>query len=93
MTAVNLTKQSLHERFGVLLGAKNQGSEAPDYGPKQAVSDMLVFNVESCPTHPSDPLDYRREEIERLTQWFQPILERAGCKTSTIQDQWIIPQA
>ena len=72
MTAVNLTKQSLHERFGVLLGAKNQGSEAPDYGPKQVVSDMLVFNVESRPTHPSDPLDYGRQEIGRLTQCFNP---------------------
>ena len=50
---------------------------------------MLVFNVDSWPTHPCDLLDYRREEIGRLTQWFQPILERAGCKTSAIQEQRI----
>ena len=82
VTAVNLTTRGLRERFGVLLGAENQGSKAADYGPKQVVSDMLVFNVNSWPTHPSDLLDYGREEIGRLTQWFQPILERAGCKTS-----------
>ena len=29
VTAVNLTTQGLRERFGVLLGAKNQGSKAP----------------------------------------------------------------
>ena len=84
VTAVNLTTQGLREQSGVLLSAKNQGSKAPDYGPKQVVSDMLVFIVDSWPTHPSDLLDYGREEIGRLTQWFQPILERAGCKTSTI---------
>ena len=89
VTAVNLTTQGLRERFGILLGAENQGSKAPDYGPKQVVSNMLVFNVDSWPTHPSDLLDYGREEIGRLTQWFQPILERAGCKTSAIQEQWI----
>ena len=89
VTAVNLTTQGLRERFGVLLSAENQGSKAPDYGPKQVVSDMLVVNVDSWPTHPSDLLDYGREEIGHLTQWFQPILERAGCKTSAIQEQWI----
>lgn len=92
VTAVNLTTEGLCERLGVLLGTReNQGSKvtAADYGPQQVVSNMLVFNVDSWPAHPSDLLDFGREEIGRLTQWFQPILERAGCKISTIQDQWI----
>ena len=92
VTAVNLTTKGLRERFGILLGTgDNKGSKvtAADYGPQQVVSDMLVFNVDSWPTHPSDLLDFGREEIGRLMQWFRPILERAGCKNSAIQDQWI----
>ena len=92
VTAVNLTTEGLRERFGILLGTgDNKGTKvtAADYGPQQVVSDMLVFNADSWPTHPIDLLDFGREEIGRLTQWFRPILERAGCKISAIQDQWI----
>lgn len=48
----------------------------------KVVSDMLVFNVNSWPTYPG-------EEIRHLTQRFQAILEKAGCKIASIQDQWI----
>ncbi len=88
-TAVSLTMQGLRERFGVLLGSESQASETSNYGSNHVVSDMLVFNVDSWPTIPGDLLDFGREEIMRLTQWFQPILERAGCKISAIPDQWI----
>ena len=88
-TAVNLTTQGLHERFNVLLGAEKQPSDVITYGPKEVISDMLVFNADSWPTRPSDLIDYGREEIGRLVEWFCPILERAGCDISAIQDQWV----
>ena len=87
--AVNLTTQGLRERFDILLGAGNQASDAPYYGPKEVVSDMLVFNVDGWPVRPSDLIDYGREEIGRLIKWFWPILERGGCDITAIQDQWV----
>ena len=45
-TAVNLTTQGLHKRFGILLNTENQaGNDYYYYGPKDVVSDMLLFNV------------------------------------------------
>lgn len=89
--AVNLTTEGLRERFGILLSTEieNQGSKVTNYGPKEVVRDMHVFNVNSWPTHPSDLLDYGRVEIERLIEWFQPILHRAGCNITAIQEQWV----
>lgn len=87
--AVNLTTQGLHERFGVLLGTEKQATDATSYGPKQVVSDMLVFNADCWPTHPSELLDYGKQEIERLIKWFQSLLQRAGCNIAMIQDQWV----
>ena len=86
---MNLTTQGLRERFDILLSAGNQASDAPYYGPKEVVSDMLVFNVDGRPVRPSDLIDYGREEIGRLIKWFWPILERVGCDITAIQDQWV----
>lgn len=88
-TAASLTLQGFRNRFGVLLGIESQVGKSPSYDSTKVVSNMLVFNVDSWPTRPGDLLDFGSEEIMRLTQRFQPILERAGCKISTIQDQWI----
>ena len=87
--AVNLTTQGLRERFCMLLGTEKQATDATSYGPKQVVSDMLVFNADCWLTHPSELLDYGKEEIERLIKWFQPLLQRAGCNIGMIQDQWV----
>ena len=88
-TAASLTLQGLHNRFGVLLGTESQVGKSPSYDSTKVVSDMLVFNIDSWPTRPGDLLDFRSEEIMLLARRFQPILERAGCKISAIQDQWI----
>lgn len=88
-TAASLTLQGLRDRFGVLLGIESQVGKSPSYDSTKVVSDMLVFNVDSWPTRPGDLLDFGSEEIRHLTRRFQPILERAGCKISSIQDQWI----
>jgi len=86
-TATSLTLQGLHNRFGVLLGIESQVGKCPSYDSMKVVSDMLLFNVDSWPTYPSDLLDFGSEEIMCLTKRFQPILETAGYKISAIQDQ------
>lgn len=90
-TKVNLTTEGLRERFGILLSTEieNQASDVTYYGPKEVVRDMHVFNVDSWPTCPPDLWDYGRVEIERLIEWFQPILHRAGCNITAIQEQWV----
>lgn len=88
-TAASLTLQGLHDRFGVLLGIKSQVGKSPSYDSTKVASDMLVFNVDSWSTRPVDLFDFGSEEIMCLTRRFQPNLERARCKISAIQDQWI----
>ena len=60
-----------------------------NYGSKEVVSDMLVFIADRRPTCLSDLMDNGREEIGRMVKWLFPILERAGCDISAIQDQWV----
>ena len=92
-TAVNLCTKGLSERFEILLHANEckPSSEAPatDYGPREVVRDMLVFNVDAWPTRSSDLMDYGREEVQRLSNWFEVALQRAGCNTKNIKDQWV----
>ena len=59
------------------------------YGPKEVVRDMLIFNVDVWPTRCSDLMDYRREEIQHLTNWFKVPLERSGCNVQNIHHQWV----
>lgn len=88
-TAAIFTLQGLCDRFGVLLGSKSQVGKSLSYDSMKVVSDMLVFNIDSWPMRPGDLLDFGSEEIIHLTRRFQPILDRAGCKISAIQDRWI----
>lgn len=59
------------------------------YGPKEVVRDMLIFNVDVWPTRTSDLMDYGREEIQYLTNWFKVPLEISDCNVQNIHDQWI----
>ena len=92
-TSVNLCTKGLSERFDILLHATDcqPSSKAPAtaYGPREVVRDILVFNVDAWPTCSSDLMDYGSEEIQRLTNWFEVALERAGCSTKNIKDQWV----
>lgn len=48
---------------------------------------MLVLNVDSWSTGPSDLIDYGRDWA---FDWeFSPISERVGCDITAIQDQWV----
>lgn len=90
-TAVDLCTQGLNERFGILINAsdttKSKKEEA--YGPQKVVRDMLFLNVDVWPSNPVDLVDYGREEIQRLTEWFRPLLHKAGCNINAIHDQWV----
>ena len=92
-TAVNLCIRGLNERFDILLEATgcrpSIKTSTTIYGPKEVVKDMLIFNVDVWPTRSSDLVDYGRQEIQRLTDWFKVALERSGCDVQNIQDQWI----
>jgi len=50
---------------------------------------MLVFNVDAWPTRSSVLMDYGREEIQWLSNWLEVALQRAGCSTENIEDQWV----
>lgn len=90
-TAVDLCTQGIIERFGMLINAgettKSKNEEA--YGPQEVVSDMLVLNVDVWPPNPVDLVDYGSEEIQRLTEWFRPLLHAAGCCINAVPDQWV----
>lgn len=90
-TAVNLSTKGLRERFGILLHETERppSNKAPTYGPREVVRDLLVFNVDAWPTRSSDLMEYGREEVQRLSNWFTVALERAGCNTKNINEQWV----
>lgn len=48
-----------------------------------------MFNVDAWPTRSSDLMEYGREEVQRLSNWFTVALERAGCNTKNINEQWV----
>jgi len=88
-TAVNLSTKGLRERFDILLHETEHppSNKAPTYGPGEVVRDLLVFNVDAWPTRSSDLMEYGREEVQRLSNWFTVALERAGCNTKNINKQ------
>ena len=47
----------------------------------QVVKDMLIFNIDSWPTSTEDLVDFGNDAIDRLTNWFAPLLQKAGCET------------
>lgn len=90
-TAVHLCIKGLSERFEILLHATEPqpSSKTPNYGPKQVVRDLLIFNVDAWPTRSSELMEYGSEELKRLSNWFEVVLEKAGCNTQNINDQWV----
>lgn len=94
--AVNLSTKGLKERFNILLHAADSTEverqptrKEPEYGPREVLRDMLVFNVNAWPTRSSELMEHGRQEVQRLTNWFRVALERAGCKTKEINEQWV----
>ena len=54
----------------------------------QVVKDMLVFNIDSWPTSSEDLVDFGNDVIDRLTDWFAPVLQKTGCEADVIPKEW-----
>ena len=54
----------------------------------QVVKDMLVFNIDSWPTSSEDLVDFGNDAIDRLINWFAPVLQKAGCEADVIPEEW-----
>lgn len=90
-TAVDLCQQGLTERFDVLINASelNGSKKQAVYGTENVVHDMLILNVDAWPSDPKDLVDFGREEIQRLVEWFRSLLQKTGCNIEAVQDQWL----
>ena len=54
----------------------------------EVVKDMLVFNVDAWPCGTQDLVDFGNNMIDRLTSWFKPTLQKAGCDVDSISEEW-----
>ena len=58
-------------------------------GVHGVISDLTVFNHDAWPTDMEALLDFGREKVERLINWFKVPLVSSGCNTGAIQPQWL----
>ena len=79
----------LTERFGNLLSSEADTSKPSSYGVTEVVNDLLVFNVDAWPNNVKDLVAFGNYKIERLTNWFRPVLEKAGCDVALIPEEWL----
>ena len=86
--AVDLCVNGLKERFGLLMNTPSSSIRQTSYGPPDVVQDLLVFNVDSWPAKDSDLIDFGDTNIERLVNWFDPALRKAGCQVEDVIHQW-----
>lgn len=86
--AIGLCLSGLEERFGNLLIAVAR-DDLSTYSTTDVVRDMLVFNVDGWPSSTQDLVAFGNEQIERLAQWFKPVLEKARCTVDAISGEWL----
>ena len=85
--AINLCLNGIQERFGSML-TSTADTQPLALNPTQVVKDMLVFNIDSWPTNTKDLVDFGNDAIDHLTNWFGPLLQKAGCETGVIAEEW-----
>lgn len=85
--AINLYLNGIQERFSSML-TSTADTQPLALNPNQVVKDMLVFNIDSWPTNTKDLMDFGNDAIDRLTNWFGPLLQKAGCETGVIAEEW-----
>lgn len=83
--AVQLCLKGLEDRFGPLLQHKSEKTATVN----GVISDLTVFNHDAWPTDMEALLDFGREKVERLINWFKVPLVSSGCNTGAIQPQWL----
>ena len=86
--AIGLCLTGLEERFGSLMNSASNSESTTKYGTADVINDLLVFNVDAWPKSTKELVDFGNEKIERLVDWFQPLLQRAGCDVSSIPEEW-----
>ena len=48
----------------------------------------LVFNIDAWPSSMQDLVHFGNITIDRLTNWFKPALQKAGCHVDSISEEW-----
>lgn len=87
--AIVLCLTGLKERFSTLLIDEATTDQPSAYGTTDVVRDMLVFNTDAWLGTPQDLIVFGNDKIQRLTQWFKPMLEKARCNVNAIPDEWL----
>ena len=77
--AIGLCLTGLEERFGSLMNSASNSESTTKYGTADVINNLLVFNVDAWPKRTKELVDFGKEKIERLLDWFQPLLQKAGC--------------
>ena len=86
--AIGLCLTGLEERFGSLMNSASNSESTTKYGTADVINDLLVFNVDPWPKSKKELVDFGNEKIECLVDWFQPLLQKAGCDVSSIPEEW-----
>jgi len=85
--AIDLCLNGIQERFGSMV-TSTANTQPLVLSTTQVVKDMLVFNIDSWPTNTKDLVDFGNDAIDRLTNWFGPLLQKAGCETGVTAEEW-----
>lgn len=51
-------------------------------------STISLSSVDAWPKSTKELVDFGNEKIERLVDWFQPLLQKAGCDVASIPEEW-----
>ena len=86
--AIKLCQSGLNERFGSMLCSATDTQALACSTTSEVVNDMLVFNVDAWPRNTQDLVDFGNNMIDRLTSWFKPTLQKAGCDVDSISEEW-----
>lgn len=86
--AIELCQSGLNERFGCMLCSATDTQALACSTTSEVVNDMLVFNVDAWPRNTQDLVDFGNNMIDRLTSWFKPTLQKAGCDVDSISEEW-----
>ena len=87
--AIELCLTGLTERFGNLLSCEAETSQPSSYSVTEVINDLLVFNVDAWPNNVKDLVAFGNDKIERLTNWFRMLIEKAGCNVALIPEEWL----
>lgn len=86
--AIELCQSALNERFGSMLCSATDTQALACSTTSEVVNDMLIFNVDAWPRNTQDLVDFGNNMIDRLTSWFKPTLQKAGCDVDSISEEW-----